>query len=115
MVRVSRMSILVLVDGAHDAARYLLACGFYATVIGTAGFLAVRGTQGLAAAGLPALSASVLEASASSPAASGNSATVVKGVALAGGNKSASAGRVADMKTARGKRCKPDCQSPQVN
>lgn len=94
------MSILVLVDGAHDAARYLLACGFYATVIGTAGFLAVRGTQGLAAAGLPALSASVLEASASSPAAPGNFVPV-KSAAPAGGSKSAGAGRLADMKSAR--------------
>lgn len=94
------MSVLVLVDGAHDAARYLFACGFYATVIGAAGFLVVKGTQGLAEAGLPALSASVLEVNASSPAVSGNSAPV-KGAALAGGNESTGAGRLADMKTAR--------------
>lgn len=100
MVRVPRMSVLVLVDGAHDAARYLLACGFYATAIGAAGFLVVKGTHGLVEAGLPALSASVLEANASSPPASGNSAPV-KGVAPIAGSKSAGAGRLAGMKTAR--------------
>lgn len=85
------MSVLVLVDGAHDAARYLLACGFYVAVIGAAGFLVMKGTQGLAEAGLPALSASVLEANASSSPAFGNSAPV----------KSAGADRLVGMKTAR--------------
>lgn len=100
MVRVSRMSVLVLVDGAHDAARYLLACGFYVAVIGAAGFLVMKGTQGLAEAGLPALSASVLEANASSSPAFGNSAPV-KGAAPVRGSRSAGADRLAGMKTAR--------------
>lgn len=61
MVRVPRMSVLVVLDGATEAARYLLAGAFYGLVVGAAAYGAIKGAGSLAGAGLPALTAIVFD------------------------------------------------------
>jgi len=61
MVRVPRLSVLVVLDGATEAARYLLAGAFYGLIVGAAGYGAIKGAGSLAGAGLPALTAIVFD------------------------------------------------------